>query len=324
MYILGLIIAASVIFYAGKKLSLYGDIIAEKTGLGKAWIGLILMSIITSLPELMVGVSSSYVVGSADLAVGGILGSCALNLGILSVMDVFTPKNKPLFSKISQSHVLAAALSIILVALVGIGLNFNLEIVPSIGIISVLFAVIYFISLRVIYSFNKNNEIAVEEDTKVQVVKNLYLKFVIFAVLIIVAALFIPRFADQLAEDTGLGKSFIGTLVLAFMTCLPEIAISISSVRRGSIDMAVGNLLGSIIFNVFVLFIDDIFYVKGNLLADANPNNLISVFSVIVMIAIAIIGIIYQSKNKKFLMAWDSLLIFVIYIINMILLYKLA
>jgi cation:H+ antiporter len=71
MYILGLVIAASIIFYAGKKLSMYGDIIADKTGLGKAWIGLILMSIITSLPELMVGVSSSYVVGSADLAVGG-------------------------------------------------------------------------------------------------------------------------------------------------------------------------------------------------------------------------------------------------------------
>jgi cation:H+ antiporter len=96
--------------------------------------------------------------------------------------------------------------------------------------------------------------------------------------MIIVAALFIPRFADQLAEDTGLGKSFIGTLVLAFMTCLPEIAISISSVRRGSIDMAVGNLLGSIIFNVFVLFIDDIFYIKGNLLADANPINILFPF----------------------------------------------
>jgi cation:H+ antiporter len=324
MYVLGLVIAASVIFYAGKKLSLYGDIIAEKTGLGKAWIGLILMSIITSLPELMVGLSSSYVVGSADLAVGGILGSCALNLGILSIMDVFTPKDKPLFSKISQSHVLAAAMSIILVALVGVGLNFNVEIIPSIGIISVLFAVIYFISLRVIYSFNKNNEIQAETETKVEPVKNLYLKFIFFAIMIIVAALFIPRFAEQLADDTGLGKSFIGTLILAFMTCLPEIAISISSVRRGSIDMAVGNLLGSIIFNVFVLFIDDIFYVKGNLLADANPTNIISVFSVIVMTAIAIIGIIYQSKNKKFLMAWDSLLIFVIYIINMILLYKFA
>jgi cation:H+ antiporter len=324
MYVFGLVIAASVIFYAGKKLSLYGDIIADKTGLGKAWIGLILMSVITSLPELMVGISSSYVVGSADLAVGGILGSCALNLGILSIMDVFTPNDKPLFSKISQSHVLAAAMSIILVALVGVGLNFNVEIIPSIGIISVLFAVIYFISLRVIYSFNKNNVIPVEVETKVQVVKNLYLKFITFAVIIIVAALFIPRFADQLAEDTGLGKSFIGTLVLAFMTCLPEIAISISSVRRGSIDMAVGNLLGSIIFNVFVLFIDDIFYIKGNLLADANPINILSVFSVIVMTAIAIIGIIYQSKNKKFLMAWDSLLIFVIYVINMVLLYKLA
>jgi cation:H+ antiporter len=324
MYIIGLILTAGIIFYAGKRLSIYGDQIAEKTGLGKAWIGLILMSIITSLPELMVGISSSIVVGSADLAVGGILGSCALNLGILSIMDVFTPKDKPLFGKVSQSHVLAAALSIILVALVGIGLNFNIEIIPSIGIISLLFALVYFISLKVIYSFNKENAIPETKEENIKIEKHLYLKFTLFALLIIVAALFIPKFADQLSEDTGLGKSFIGTLVLASMTCLPEIAISISSVRRGSIDLAVGNLLGSIIFNIFILFIDDIFYIKGNLLADANPTNIISVFSVIAMTAVAIIGIIYQSKSKKFLMAWDSLLIFTIYIINMILLFKLA
>jgi cation:H+ antiporter len=324
MYVLGLIVCAVIIFYAGKRLSIYGDVIADQTGLGKAWIGLILMSIVTSLPELMVGISSVTIVGSADLAVGGILGSCALNLGILSIMDVFTPKDKPLFGKISQSHVLAAALSIILVSLVGIGLNFDVEIIPSIGIISVLFALVYFLSLRIIYSYNKSKEVTQKEEKLIEKEPYLLLKFTFFAIVIIITALNIPKFADQLAEETGLGKSLVGTLVLAFMTCLPEISISLSAVKRGSIDLAVGNLLGSIIFNIFILFIDDIFYFQGNLLADANQNNLISVFSVISMTAVAIIGIIYQNKRKKFFMAWDSFLIFGIYITNITILYFLT
>ena len=50
------------IFLAGRKLSHYGDLLAERTGLGKAWIGIILLATVTSLPELMVGISSSAIV----------------------------------------------------------------------------------------------------------------------------------------------------------------------------------------------------------------------------------------------------------------------
>lgn len=61
----GFIVCAAIIFIAGRKLSHYGDLLAELTGMGKAWIGLILMAAVTSLPELMVGISSVTIVGSA-------------------------------------------------------------------------------------------------------------------------------------------------------------------------------------------------------------------------------------------------------------------
>lgn len=89
MYIAGFLVCAIIIFFAGKKLSFYGDLLADMIGMGKAFIGLILMSTVTSLPELMVGISSVSIVQSADLAMGDILGSCALNLSILSFMDVY-------------------------------------------------------------------------------------------------------------------------------------------------------------------------------------------------------------------------------------------
>jgi cation:H+ antiporter len=325
----GFLICAVIIFFAGKKLSFYGDAIAELTGLGKAWIGLILMASVTSLPELMVGISSSAIIQSADLAVGDILGSCAFNLFILALMDAFVPKNKPLIGSASPNHILAAALGLILITLTGVGLFLPDDIVltKGIGLTSLLFIIIYIVSIRLIYSYNLSHPDATETahhtDPKITL-KKVIVRYIFFAVIIIAAALFLPYFAEQIAEQTGLGKSFVGTLFLAVSTSLPEIAVSYAAIRLGSLDLSVGNLLGSNIFNILILSIDDIFYTKGHILKDASEGNLISVFAVIIMTAIAIIGLTYRSTGKRFLLAWDALLIMVIYILNMVLLYKLS
>ena len=105
-HIAGFLVCATIIFFAGRKLSRLGDRLAVLKGWSKAWVGLILMATVTSLPELMVGVSSAAIVRSADLAVGDILGSCAFNLGILALMDAFVPRRKHLFEMASPSHVL--------------------------------------------------------------------------------------------------------------------------------------------------------------------------------------------------------------------------
>ena len=60
------------IIYSGTKLAIYGDAIAEKTGMGKAWFGLVLMASVTSLPELITGISAVVIVDVPDLAVGDI------------------------------------------------------------------------------------------------------------------------------------------------------------------------------------------------------------------------------------------------------------
>jgi cation:H+ antiporter len=122
--IAGFLICATIVFFAGKRLSLYGDLLAEATGFSKGWIGLILLASVTSLPELMVGISSAAIVQSADLAVGDILGSCVFNLAILARLDAFVKDRHPLTSVISTSHVVNAGLGIILLSLVGLAIFF--------------------------------------------------------------------------------------------------------------------------------------------------------------------------------------------------------
>lgn len=149
-------------------------------------------------------------------------------------------------------------------------------------------------------------------------------RYILLAVVIILVALALPYFAEHIAQETGLGKSFVGTLFLAVSTSLPEIAVSVAAVRMGSTDLAVGNLLGSNLFNVIILFWDDLFYTTGHLLKDASEVHLLSVFFVIMMTGVAIIGFIFPSKEKKIFMAWDTFAIFGLYVINMILLYFLS
>lgn len=326
VYIIGFLFCALVIFFAGRKLAYYGDLLADVTGIGKGWIGIILMASVTSLPELMVGISSVSIVGSADLAVGDIIGSCAFNLGILAMLDAFTPKKIPLFGIASQTHILNAGLGIILITLVGLTMFIphHVAITPWIALSSVIFIIVYLISIRIIY-YNEQNH---SENDPQQIIpnnipskKSILKNYIIFSLLIIIAALALPFFAEHIAEMTGLKKSFVGTFFLAVSTSLPEIAVSIAAVRMGSIDMAVGNLLGSNIFNIMILAIDDLFYIKGLLLKDASSSHLISILSTIIMSALVVIGLSYHAKGKRFFLAWDAVLIFIIYIINLILLF---
>jgi cation:H+ antiporter len=327
--ITGFSLCALVIFYCGTKLAHYGDQMTELTGMSKAWFGMIMMASVTSLPELFVGISSAGIVQSADFAVGDVLGSCVFNLAILSLLDVFSKKTT-LFSVASQSHVLAGALGIILFSFVGIGLflPYDFQIIDWIGISSIIFIVIYLISIKLVYQYDKDHPAASIASTTLETQNKTGLKKVVFyyslnALFVIGAALLLPHFAEEISNQTGLQKSFIGTLLLAASTSLPEVAVSVAAIRMGAIDMAVGNLMGSNLFNIFILAIDDFFYTKGHLLVDASESNIISVFSIITMTAIAVTGLTYRSKSKPFILAWDTLLILIMYIFNMVILYKL-
>jgi len=88
------VVCAVLIGYTGTKLSRYGDIIAEKTGLGGAWIGLALMATVTSLPELVTGISSVTLADAPDIAVGNVLGACVMNLAMIVILACCTGANR--------------------------------------------------------------------------------------------------------------------------------------------------------------------------------------------------------------------------------------
>lgn len=326
--LIGFAICSVLIFYAGRKLSFYGDRIAELTGVGKAWIGLILMASVTSLPELFAGISAASISKSADLVVGDIVGSCAFNLLLISLLDAFFPRH-PLLSRIGEGQTLAGILGIILLSMVGVSLFLPDTFVMFgwLGLSSVLLFVVYLLSVRVLFNYqirskNPSNAVSLQIEKTAQNLGTVIRNYILNAVLVVVAALILPVFVEVIAAKTGMGHSFAGTLLLAGSTSFPELAVSLAALKMGSLELAVGNLLGSNIFNIVILSICDLFYGNGYLLKDASDVHIISVFGSILMTSVAIAGMIIRPEKKRYLMAYDTLIMLMVYLFSLFLIYR--
>ncbi|HOZ69584.1 MAG TPA: hypothetical protein PLB49_09775 [Chitinophagaceae bacterium] len=304
-YIAGFALCATIIIYSGSKLSFYGEQIANLTGMGKAWVGLILMASVTSLPELITGISSVAIIKAPDLAAGDIFGSCVFNLLILSVLDARI--KQPLFSIVKSSHIVAAIFGIILMTLAGLAIYLSNEI-PSIFWISSLTFVIFGVYLLAVWGIFNYDQVTHAESSATQTsfsstpgtnLRNVTVGYGLHASIVIVAAVFLPFFGEHIATKSGMGNSLFGTLFIAAATSLPELVVSLAALKLGSTDMAVGNLLGSNIFNIFILGIDDIFYRSGSLFKHISSSHLISVFITILMTAVVILGLLFKPKKKK-------------------------
>ncbi|MBI4525662.1 MAG: sodium:calcium antiporter [Deltaproteobacteria bacterium] len=317
------------ILVAGTHLSKYGDIIAEKTGLGRTWIGVVLMASVTSLPELVTGISSVALFDLPDIAAGNILGACMLNVLMIPVLDLIGG-SAPISTRVHQGHILTAGFGILVLGLVSLStlLGTSLPSIGWIGVNSLILIAIYFLAMRMVFFYEKRRiaefvkEMAEEVQYRHVSKAKAYTMFGVNAVLIIGAAMYLPHLGAEIAARTGLGQTFVGSVFIALSTTLPELVVSVSALTIGAADMAVGNLFGSTVFNILVLAIDDFFYTAGPLLAHVSGNHVVSAVSAMVALSIAVIGLTYRAAEKPALFAWDSLAILAVYFFNLLSLYN--
>jgi cation:H+ antiporter len=91
--------------------------------------------------------------------------------------------------------------------------------------------------------------------------------------------------------------------------------VSLAAVRIGAVDLGIANVLGSNLFNLFILGLDDIFYRRGPLMADAAPGHSLSIVAVVMMNALFLIGLTYKVMTKRFVVAWDTGAIAAVYVV---------
>jgi cation:H+ antiporter len=315
------LVTALVIVVAGVHLARYGDVLGEKTGLGRSWIGVVLLAATTSLPELFTGFGATALAPLPDIAVGDVLGSCMFNLLILSFMDAIQPE--PLSTRAHQSHALSIGFGIVLLGIAGLGLvaGGRLPALGWIGVYSPGLILVYFASMRVIFAHEKNRrahevkEVAEELRYGDISLGKATAHYTGAALLVVGAALWLPRLGAEIARQTGLGEAFVGSLFIAITTSLPEIVVSLTAVRIGAIDLGVGNVLGSNLFNLLILGLDDVWYREGPLLSHVSPSHNVAVLAIVMMNGLFLTGLTYRVMTKRFVVAWDTAAIAAAYVI---------
>ncbi len=321
------LICAAIVVFAGTKLSKYGDAIAEKTSLTGAWVGLLLLATITSMPELVAGASSVAVVDppQPNLTIGMVMGSNLFNLMIIGLLDL-QYRRSPLLAVVSRQHIISAGLCVLIIGIAGISIFISDD--PSdwsinrVGISSIILLISYFISLKLISGFEQKLEreySATETLNHTHIsLRRTYLNFTITGLVIIGASIWLATIGDEIADVTGWEASFVGSLFLAVISSLPELAVCTAAVKIGAIDMAIADVLGSNMFNTgIIIAISDLFFGKGALLSVSSTGLGWTAIIAIVMTGIVVLGILVPAKRKLLRVAsWEVPLLIALWAIG--------
>jgi cation:H+ antiporter len=328
------VVCAGLVILVSTQLSRFSDMLAEKTGLGRAWVGVILLAGVTSLPELVSGITAITWLDQPNLASGAVLGSCLFNLMLIAIMDLAYQPG-PILAQASEGHTLSASLGILMLGTVALGvlLGPSLDAASLLGfnLLSLLIAVTYLVGSRLIARFERRrvaqvlSQEAVIHQYERYTLRQTYAGFLLSALLVVALGVWLSTIGDRLATQTGLSRSFVGNLFLATATSLPEVAASLAAVGIGAIDLAVSNVLGSNLFNLLQFAIYDLADGRANFWASLNQANGVAAIMAVMMTGIAILSLTYRaSPRTPNRITWDGYLLLALYGVAMVVLYFLA
>lgn len=321
------IVSALVIIGAGTYLVKFSDQIADITKLGKLLVGSLFLAAATSLPELLVDISAVRN-HDADIAVGDLFGSSLFNLLILAIGDLLHKGGSNIFSRESGAHALSASMSITITAVAGLSIFLAPQLEPyspgKIGIGTIAIVTVYIFSIRMIYfdqriSAAKSEKPIIEAGTQMSLKKALS-GYLVSAFFIVVAAPYLADAAGKIAELSGLGKTFVGTTLVALSTSLPELVSTIVAIRLGSFELAAGNIFGSNSFNMLILVPLDFFH-GSPILAAVSRMHVFTSLSVILITSITVMGQLYQVEKRKRFIEPDAFVVIALVLSSLFILY---
>lgn len=295
IYLFYLIVVAGVV-YLSQKASEYVDLIDKTTKLSGAFIGGIMLSAVTSLPELFTSVSATLFLNKPGLCMGNILGSNLFNLAVLGSLILIFFKS---FCKarISSGHLAVTFSTTLIYIAIMLNMNhiLNFEIM-TVSITSFIILALYLFTLKNLSAENGGSEEQQQLTVTDLTLKQIVTRFILVSIGIIVLSIIITYITDDIAERLNLGEGLAGAIFLGVATSLPEVSSTIALFRMRSYDIAIGNIIGSNIFNFLVLCIADILYIGQGIYDFFDPKTL----SLLVYGAVAtpLFMILLKARNK--------------------------
>lgn len=331
-------ISAFAVWRAGKQLALSAEEISDRHHLGKEMMGLVFLAAATELPEIVTTMFAA-IESQAALLLNNMFGGIALQTAILAIADMAAMQVAITRFPRNPSPILEGVLLILMLTLLqGFILIGDIAIFGRVGVGSVLLALFY---VGIIQLLRQHNTTAgwlpielptapTTENIKSLLVtvskennRQLYQRFAISSLTILLFGVALVYSAEKLATQTGLGTSFIGATLLAGATSLPELSTTVMAVRLHSYSMAISNIFGSNLIMLLLILPADLVYAKGPLLQQADASASFAVLCGIVVTAIYVVGLILRGSRRIFGMGYDSAAVLAIYACSLGVLYAL-
>lgn len=311
------------------------DAIAEQTKIARAFMGLVFLATATELPEMVTTVTAASA-GNGKLAINNMFGGMMLQLAVLAIAEMFIIKGT-LSSMPRNPAVVVAGLLLIpsLSVLLLLSFTGDIAFVAHLGVGSVLIAILYMVSMYLLWKIEDRNtwspvDLPNEQASHGEIRKNRYdglplrnliIYSMIAGLVILFSGVFVVHVAETLADQTGLGSSFVGVSLLALTTSMPELSTSIAAVRVKAYTMAIANIFGSNLIMTFLIFPVDLFFLEGPILNHIDLSASIALVAGIFLTAIYCIGLLIRPKMRIFGIGIDSMLVLIFYVISLIILY---
>jgi cation:H+ antiporter len=300
-----------IVVISASRLAAYGDVIALRTGIGRLFIGTLLLATATSLPELLTA-ANAINQGEPNLTAGDIFGSGMFNMLLLAVLDLIFQK-KRILRQVATVHALSGGLAVLLTGLAVFYILADIDLrIGWMGLDSLSLVLIYIFGMRVI-SQTSQQENAQDESEEAPPgapsLRTALVGFTVATIILLVTTPWLVRSAIGIAEITGVSTGFIGIALVALVTSLPEATSTIAAARLGAYDLAIGNLFGSNLFNIFALGLIDSFYTEGRLLGVIDPTLALAGMMALLLTTLGLIGNLARNQRRLFFIELDALLI---------------
>lgn len=320
---------AAFVIYATNKASFYVDQFDQKTQIGGAIIGGVLLATITSLPELITSLTSTTLLNQPGLAFGNVFGSNLVNLLILAIGDlVFI--NQMMFNKVkTQRKTTLIIIVMYVVFLIPYTLttissltfeSFTIDFGLTFNVVSILILIAYILS---VFLMNNDEEEAADDDVKDThlSVKQIVIRFTLWSILVILASVLMTYNVSGISTAFSLQQSFAGAIFLGVATSLPEFTAVLTLLKLGNREAALGNIVGSNIFNLTIISLVDVLNTKqdifGELVNDQPTKENVFFLLILGLInSIILVVALYRTNcTKKGLYIIPSVIMILVYIV---------
>ena len=317
-------IAALAIVTAGSRLARLSDDLADRSGLGEALFGVLLLGSVTSLPDFAATLSAA-IDKRPDLAMSNVMGSMAVNLAFLGIADI-------VYRKANLEHAAASPVNLMLAALLIVLLTLPLLaiVTPPLAVLGVhpvtpVLVAVYLFGLYLVHHtqtkpmwFPRQTRQTVSDTPDQQHQGSLlegWLGFIALAIVTCIAGWVLMEAAKGIADQTGLSDTVVGGLLTALATSTPELVTTIVAIRCGALTLAVSNIFGTNCFNMLVVAAADVGYLHGSIYHDVAPVQMMWGLVSILMSAILLLGMLRRETYGIGRIGFESALILVVYVI---------